>query len=196
MDSKFFSELLDSAEFDDLQWISRRSHLSMRTLELIYRQVLEKKVISYNEIIIMLKKNQVLIAPKTLGKYVAALKSVDDVHISFKFDASGYDGRYLVYAPNIVAELCKKRHISLLSFIELNPVWEKFYSEAEEYYNFRQKCVKPPETMTNMKLRYQHTLEGLGFNGTSHKYVRTALDNVVIAVGDMRRVIANCEKEE
>lgn len=192
--TSFFSSVLDSVELDDLEQIAQRNHLSFKALELIYKYVLDKKYISYTDALKYLSQNGVTFAPKTFGKYVAAIKMIGDISISFEFSTKGYDGRWLVYAPGVISELCKKRHISLLSFMRMNDIWEKFYSETEIYFDFRQKRIKPPETLTSIKARYQALVAKQGHNGTSHKFVRTALDQVVLAVGDMRRVIANVER--
>ncbi len=189
----FFSLTLDSVELDELEQMAQRNHLSFKSLEMIYRYILGNKYAPYTDVLKYLSRAGIDFTPKTFGKYVAALKTIGDVSVSFEFSTEGYDGRWLVYAPSVLPELCKKRHISLLSFVRMEDIWENFFVDAENYFDFRQKRVKPPETLTAMKARYENIVKQRGHNGTSAKYIRTALDIVVMRVGDMRRIIASCE---
>jgi pullulanase/glycogen debranching enzyme len=187
-------------ELDIIESFKKRRHLDCEILAALYDLLLKEKIIRTDNITQKLKdKYNItskapdnfggLMADRTISKYISILCQVDDFHRTFQFNENGYGRWYVMYATQVEAKLCKKRHISLLTFmIDLRKILDKFHKEALIYHNKRMNRLKPPKTMTSLKEEYEIIIKKIkGENFKARKYLRTEHDLVILEIGDSRK---------
>lgn len=185
-------------ELDKIESVKCKKHIDYRTLACLYDLILERKIVKQSDIPeILLKEYGIAscfdetkpVSYQTVFKYITVLVAVEDFHKTFQFSADGYEGWYVVYASDIEAKLCRKRHISLLTFLtELRPLLKEFHDEAMKYYNKRLLMLRPDRTMTEMKADYYKRIKAVkGEHFKAEKYVRTEQDLVLLEVGNVRK---------
>lgn len=187
-------------ELDRIESFKRKRHLDYETLAALYDLLLNKKIICTSDIPDALREEYGIISKaennyggsismRTLSKYISILTQVDDFHRTFQFDVKGYGNWYVAYATKVEAELCKKRHISLYTFLtELRELLDEFHIRCVVYYEHRQARTKPPQTMTDMKNEFeQRIFDKMGENIKARKYIRTEQDLVQLKMGDARK---------
>lgn len=187
-------------ELDIIEEFKKKRHLDYEVLAALYDLLLKEKVIR-TDLITQKLKNKYglistsqdsvtgLIADRTIAKYISILCKVDDFHRTFQFNENGYGKWYVVYATQVEANLCKKRHISLLTFmIDLRKILDEFHKEALVYHNKRMNRMKPPKTMTSLKEEYEIIIKNIkGDKFKARKYIRTEHDLVILEIGDSRK---------
>lgn len=186
-------------ELDKFEEFKKNRHLDYDILASLYHLLLKERVLPIDDIPMLLYQRYGIRAPfdtgvphisrRTVAKYITAIMDADDFHRSFKFDVNGYDGWYILYATDVEAALCKKRHISLLKFkVDIRPILDKFHRDAVVYYEHRKNMVRPPETMGDMKERYEALIRAEhGDDIKAAKYIRTEQDLVQLEFGDTRK---------
>lgn len=187
-------------ELDTIEAFKHSRHLDYNILAALYDLIIKQKVMKTDEIAQELKENYNItstsrhnhggaISSRTVVKYISILTKVDDFHRTFKFNINGYGKWYVVYATRVEAELCKKRHISLLTFVtDLRPILDVFHQEALVYHNKRMNRIKPPKTMTSLKEEYAIKIQKIkGSKFKARKYIRTEHDLVILEIGDSRK---------
>lgn len=193
--NKLEAEFIDTyeSELDIIESFKKRRHLCYATLASINKILSENKTIKMSDISTKLEKiYNITLSKRTMSKYLSILCEIDDYHRTFQYDVNGYGEWWIVYASDTEAKLCKKRHISLLTFIELKGILDNFGVDAVKYYESRMNRTKPKETMTAMKIRYERILrDEKGEQFKARKYIRTEQDMVLLRIGDTRKVLNN-----
>jgi len=187
------AEFIDiyESELDIIENFKKRKHLCYTTLAAISKILLESKIIKMPDISTKLENTyNIRLSKRTISKYLSIMCEIDDYHRTFQYNINGYGEWWMVYATDTESKLCKKRHISLLTFIELKDILNNFSVDAIKYYESRMGRTKPKETMTAMKIRYERILKDrMGEHFKARKYIRTEQDMVLLKIGDTRKAI-------
>ena len=187
------AEFIDiyESELDIIENFKKRRHLCYTTLAAISKILLENRIIKMPSISTKLEDvYNIKLSKRTISKYLSIMCEIDDYHRTFQYDINGYGEWWVVYATDTESKLCKKRHISLLTFIELKDILDNFGVDAIKYYESRMGRTKPKETMTAMKARYERILrDRMGEQFKARKYIRTEQDMVLLKIGDTRKAI-------
>lgn len=122
------------------------------------------------------------------------LQRFEDVYPSLLVE-NGRSRLYYCYAPSTLADLCKRRAISVAKFLQLAPLLDEFMLKVEDYYTNRaHEDGIQRTTLRKLKREYAKRIYPLVFNGgrslkewnfpiSTHRvwrYIRTAQDLVAL----------------
>ncbi len=194
-------EFLDTyqEELDTIEEFKSKRHMDIKTLVALSDLIMDHKIVAFEDMASLLYEEYGIVSlefnePRplsnpTIRKYRTLLKEIDDFHFTFNFDKEGYGGWHMIYAPRHVAELCKKRHISLKTFmIDLREILDEFHLMAHSYYGRRINRLPQPYQLTQIKIGYGYLIgEKMGMDFKAEKYIRTEHDLVILEFGDSRK---------
>lgn len=196
-------EFLDTyqEELDTIEAFKTKRHMDIKILVSLYDLMMDHKIVAFSDMAELLYEEYDIVSlefsePRplsnpTMRKYRTLLKEIEDFHVTFNFNKDGYGGWYMIYAPRHIAELCKKRHISLKTFmIDLREDLTEFHIMAHEYYSRRINRLNQPFQLTQLKIGYEYLIKmKMGKAFKSEKYIRTEQDLVILEFGDSRKGI-------
>ena len=150
------------------------------------------------------------LAAEEARDYLRLLMKHEDVYSSITERQDGRPTEYFCFAPQMLAELCKRRQISLARFIKLRPMLDQFMERVELYYVSRsqEEYNKKSGPLSALKRQFAKRIQPLvspetplrGWKSpvsTHHAwhYLRTAQDLVLLKLDGARPYIDRAKDE-